>query len=157
MPTKERTQILDHWEIEQKIRRMAHEIFEDHYKEKNLVVVGVKSQGVILAQKLVDELRSISSLELDVLVLDLHKDKPLDHEMHLSGELESLRGKVVLLVDDVLNSGRTLIYGVRYLLGAAPRCIKTVVLADRFHRTFPVRADYVGMTLSTNIKEHVEV
>ena len=116
MPSKERTQILDHWEIDQKIRRMAHEIYEDHYKEKSLVVVGVKDQGVIVAKRLVEELRAISSLEIEVLELDMHKDQPLKHDIHLSGDLSGLKNKVVFVVDDVLNSGRTLIYGVRFLL-----------------------------------------
>lgn len=157
METAERTRILDQWEVEHKIRRIAHQILEENYKEKSIVMVGVTGVGADVARELHKEFTSISDIESVFYELTLQKDKPLQGEMTFSGELKDLRNKVVFLVDDVLNSGRTLIFAARHLLGASPKSLRTVVLVDRIHRKFPIRADYVGMTLSTNLKEHVAV
>jgi pyrimidine operon attenuation protein / uracil phosphoribosyltransferase len=153
----ERTRILNERQIDQKITRMANQILENHYKSKKLFFVGIRKQGVPVAQRLIDELKLISDIEIELLEIELIKDKPLSEEVILSGDLKTLKNQVVIVVDDVLNSGRTLMYAVGYLLGAAPKSIGTAVLVERIHRRFPVRADYVGLTLSTNMKEHVSV
>ena len=157
METKERTLILDHWQVEQTIRRIAHQILEEHYKEKSIVIVGVEGVGADISKLLVKEISSICEIEIQTLLLSIAKDKPLSEEMKLDADLKSLKNKTVLLVDDVLNSGRTLIYAAAFLLNSAPKMLRTVVLVDRIHRKFPIRADFVGVTLSTNIKEHVAV
>ncbi len=136
---------------------MAHEIHENNYKEKELIIVGVVGRGNEVAARLGKLLTSITEISISVESIELSKEKPLSGEINYSGELKALKGKSVVLVDDVLNSGRTLIYAAKHLLDADPKNLSTATLIDRFHRRFPIRADYVGLTLSTNLKEHVAV
>lgn len=155
--TEEKVLILNHKQIDQKITRIAHEIYEYNYKEKELVIIGIYKQGFILAEKLAALLKEISPLKITLHKLQMDKKKPIKGEISLDGKSEELKDKVVILVDDVLNSGKTLIHATRFLLETDIRKLATATLVDRIHRKFPIRADYVGLTLSTNIKEHIEV
>lgn len=157
MEAKDPTLILDHWEIEQKVRRMAHQVLEEHYKEKQIVFVAVKGMGTQIAELLLREFNIASDLPATLVHLEIDKQKPLNAEIVTSEPLKFMKGKSVILIDDVLNSGRTLIYAASHLLDAGPKVLRTFVLVDRIHRKFPIRADYVGLTLSTNLKEHVQV
>jgi pyrimidine operon attenuation protein/uracil phosphoribosyltransferase len=152
---KEKTLILTTEQIHRKIVRIASEILEQNYREKELVVVGVAGRGEKLAMRIADRLAP--SVPVTRLVIALDKDDPLTGPLRLSGQLADVANKSVILVDDVINSGRTLIYAVRYLLEGNPKRLATATLVDRFHRQFPVHADYVGLTLSTNLKEHISV
>jgi len=155
--TKEPTLILNAKQINQKLIRMAHEIHENHYKEKELVLVGVEGRGIQLATRLSKLLTEISELAIFQEEIRLNKDKPLSEPLKYSGELKSLKGKSVILIDDVLNSGKTLMYASRFILEVDVRSLTIATLVDRFHRKFPIRADIVGLTLSTNLREHVSV
>ena len=157
MEAKDPTLILDHWQIEQKVRRMAHQMLEEHYKEKKIIVVAIKGMGTEIAQLLQTEFNKASDIACELVHLEINKEKPLCVAIQTSEPLSSLKGKVVILVDDVLNSGRTLIHAASHLLKSGPKSLSTFVLVDRIHRKFPIRADYVGLTLSTNLKEHVTV
>ncbi|MDZ4751568.1 MAG: phosphoribosyltransferase family protein [Flavobacteriales bacterium] len=154
---KERVLVLNHHQIDQKITRMAHEIRENHYPEKEIVLVGIKGKGERIAAYIAEILNQLPGMKVTSHNIELNKDQPLSTDVIFSGNLKDLKSKPVVLVDDVINSGRTLIYAAKFLLDAEPRKLSTATLADRFHRTFPIRADYVGITLSTNLKEHVEV
>lgn len=154
---KERTLILESKQIGQKLTRMAHEIHENNYLEKEIVLVGVVGRGLEVAERLFSALKSIATCEVNLYQIEINKDKPLSSDVKFNGDIKLLKGKSVILIDDVLNSGRTLIYAAKYLLDAEPRSLATATLVDRFHRRFPVRADYVGLTLSTNLKEHITV
>ncbi len=136
---------------------MAHEIHENHYKEKELVLVGIEGRGSQLATRLCKHLAEISELTLQQEEIRLNKDKPLSEPLQYTGEIKSLKGKSVILVDDVLNSGKTLMYASRYLLDVDVKSLAIATLVDRFHRKFPIRPDIVGLTLSTNLREHVSV
>ena len=149
--------ILNQKQIGQKTERIAHEIYENHYKENELIIVGIKSNGLVFSKRLKKLIESISDLTVTLHSIELHKDKPTENPIHFSGDTAALKNKAVIVVDDVLNSGRTLVYAVKYLLDYPVKSMKTVVLVDRFHRRFPVRADIVGLTLSTNLKEHISV
>ncbi|MEN9348163.1 MAG: phosphoribosyltransferase family protein [Flavobacteriales bacterium] len=153
----ERTLLLNDQQISRKITRIAHQIYEDHYQAKELVVVGVTGKGQLIAERIAALIKEISTLKVQVFELTLQKDSPLSSPIVFSGTPKDTKGKVVILVDDVLNSGRTLIYGAKYLLDAEPQSLSIATLVDRFHRRFPIRADYVGLTLSTNLKQHVSV
>ena len=157
MKGKDRTQILRSEQIFRKIRRMAHEVMENNYEERDLVLVGIDGNGERMAKMLEAEIRAIAAFPIHLEKIILNKDKPLSEEIQYSGGHTSLKGKHVIIVDDVLNSGRTLIYAVRFILGLQPAVLRTAVLVDRYHRAFPVRADFVGLSLSTNLKEHVSV
>ena len=155
--TRDRSLILNSKQISQKLMRMAHEIHENNYKEKELIIVGVVGRGNEVAARLGKLLTSITEISISVESIELRKERTLSGEINYSGELKALKGRSVVLVDDVLNSGRTLIYAAKHLLDADPKNLSTATLIDRFHRRFPIRADYVGLTLSTNLKEHVAV
>lgn len=155
--SKEPTLILNARQINRKLIRMAHEIHENHYKEKELVLVGIEGRGIQLASRLCKHLSEISELSLQLEEIRLNKDKPLSEPLQYSGDLKLLKGKSVILVDDVLNSGKTLMYASRYLLDVDLKSLTIATLVDRFHRKFPIRPDIVGLTLSTNLREHVSV
>lgn len=149
--------VMPHQAIVRKLDRMAREILEVHYEESKLVLIGVHGQGVPICEALARRLREMSDIDLVVGTLRMHKDLPLDHAMECDVPQEAWNGSIVLLVDDVLNSGRTLIHGVQFLLQGRPREVHTAVLVDRKHRSFPIRADYCGLTLSTHLNEHIAV
>jgi pyrimidine operon attenuation protein/uracil phosphoribosyltransferase len=155
--TKEPTLILNARQINQKLVRMAHEIHENHYKEKELVLVGIEGRGSQLANRLSKLLQEISEITIGFEEIKLNKEKPLSEPLSYSGEIKSLKGKSVILVDDVLNSGKTLMYASRFLLEVDLKSLTIATLVDRFHRKFPIRPDIVGITLSTNLREHVSV
>jgi pyrimidine operon attenuation protein/uracil phosphoribosyltransferase len=155
--TKEPTLILNARQINQKVIRMTHEIHENHYKEKDLVLVGIEGRGSQLANRLFRQLSEISELTLTIEEIKLNKDKPLSEPLGFTGELKSLKGRSVVLIDDVLNSGKTLMYAARFLLDVDIKSLTIVTLVDRYHRKFPIRPDIVGLTLSTNLREHVTV
>jgi pyrimidine operon attenuation protein / uracil phosphoribosyltransferase len=151
------TIVLDHDRVQRKLRRIAHQLHEEHFEEKGIVLVGVAPRGHTLAKRLAKLLKDISALDVELLELTLDKDAPLERPVVLSAALTALRDRVVILVDDVLMSGRTLMYAAAFLVQASPRRLSTVVLVDRLHRTFPIRADIVGLTLSTTLQEHISV
>lgn len=154
--SQDRTEILNARQVNQKITRIAHEIYERHYKSKSLVIVGIKNNGALMAARISKILKDISDLDIITLELSIDKKKVVE-QISLSNDDVSLKNKSVIVVDDVINSGRTLIYAVKHLLDTEPKSLGTVALIDRIHRRFPLGADYVGMTLSTTLKEHVEV
>jgi len=149
--------VLNHQQVEQKINRIAYELYETNFDEPVIYLVGITGQGLVLANRLKDILENISKKKIELLEITLNKDNPLGEEIVLSKPLTYLEGKPVILIDDVLNSGRTLIYSAQYLLKANLKKMQTVCLVDRWHRRFPIRADFVGLTLSTTLQEHIEV
>lgn len=153
----DRTAILSHEQVQRKLRRIAHQLHEEFHQEKGLVLIGVAPRGAQLAQRLGALLTEIAAFEVVHAELVLDKDKPLERPVHLSVEPKEIKGRVAVLVDDVLMSGRTLMHAAGYLVQAAPKRLTTVVLVDRRHRLFPIRADIVGLTLSTTVQEHISV
>jgi len=151
------TLILDHDQVERKIQRIAHEILEKHYREKELIMVGVAERGMIFNEKLASILRTISKIKIRTVSIALDKDGPLENPIELSIGFEELKGKCVILVDDVLQGGMTLMYTAAHIIQAPISRLTTVVLVDRRHRRFPIRADIVGLTLSTTLQEHISV
>ena len=153
----ERTLILDAAQIKQKIRRIAFEIYEQNFKEKALIIAGIDGQGYVLAKLLVKELESISPAEVKLVKVSLDKLAPQQSEVALDCEIKEVKKKCIVLVDDVLNTGRTLAYGLKPFLGTEVKKIETAVLVNRSHANFPIYPQYMGYELSTTIKDHVEV
>lgn len=151
------TEVLNHQQILNRIRRMAWQVYETHQDEKEIILAGIVENGYLLAELLADELRKISPLKISLHRIMLDKRRPLSVLPQLSPEENNLDGKCIVVVDDVLNTGSTLIYGVKYFLSYPVKHIKTIVLVDRNHKNFPVKADVKGLSLSTNMMEHVEV
>lgn len=154
---EESTLILDTKQVYQKLTRIAHHIYENHYKEKQIFLVGITSRGYRIAEILSEKLQEISDINIECFSITINKDKPTKDIVEMNGDVSLTKNKVVILVDDVLNSGRTLVYAMKYLLDAAPKNIAITTLIDRTHRRFPIHADYAGLTLSTNLKEYVRV
>ncbi|MBK8500215.1 MAG: phosphoribosyltransferase [Flavobacteriales bacterium] len=152
-----RTVILDHQQVQRKLRRIAHQLHEEHHAEKGIVLVGVAPRGATLAKRLAQLLGSIAEFDVEVVELKLNKDLPLEKPVHMDVEPKALRNRTVVLVDDVVMSGRMLMHAVSHLVQVPLKRLSTVVLVDRRHRAYPVRADIVGLTLSTTIQEHISV
>ena len=151
-----RTKVLEQNQIEQKIIRMAWEIYEQNFNESEIVIAGIQSQGYILAQRISKQLTKISSLDVKLIKLELDKKDPLSKEIVVENHPQ-LKDKIVVLVDDVLNSGKTLMYSSKYFLNHEVRKLMTAVLVNRNYRQFPIKANVVGVSLSTTMQEHVTV
>ncbi|MDH5380712.1 MAG: phosphoribosyltransferase family protein [Cyclobacteriaceae bacterium] len=149
--------ILNSKEIDRKISRMAYEIYESNFKEQALVIAGINGQGYILAGLLANQLMAISSIQADLMEINLDKNKPHLSKVELSGKKEEVIGKSVIVVDDVLNTGRTLIYSLRPFLDMKVKKIEIAVLVDRSHIKFPVKSNFKGLSLSTTLNDHVIV
>ncbi len=148
--------ILSHPEIAHKIQRIAYQIYESNVTEKEIVVAGIVGTGMEFAKKLASILEGITKANIRLCEVTMDKKNPLKG-VSCSIPLEELKGKSLVLADDVLNSGSTLIYGVHFFLQIPLKQIKTAVLVNRNHKKFPVKADFKGISLSTSLKEHVEV
>jgi pyrimidine operon attenuation protein/uracil phosphoribosyltransferase len=151
------TLILNRQQIEQKIDRMAWEIYENNSTETEVVIVGIQSNGFILAQRIANVLKKVSPLKVLLFELFIDKKNPVEQVVEVKIPLEELRGKVIVVVDDVLNSGKTLIYGIKPFLSIPVKRLHTAVLVDRNHNRYPVKSDYTGLSLATTLKEHVSV
>lgn len=148
--------ILDHVEISHKIKRIAYQIYESNVNEDHIVLAGILKSGFELAKKLQEELEKICDLKVTLCEVKVNKKDPLQ-KVETSLPSEKYKDKSIVLVDDVLNSGTTLIYGVRHFLEVPLKQFKTAVLVDRSHKKYPVKADFKGISLSTSINETVKV
>ena len=151
------SQILNAAQIRQKITRIAFEIYERNFEENELVLVGIADNGFVFAELLAKELKSISPISVSLHRLELNKTNPSAATLVLKPELDELQNKVLILVDDVLNTGKTLAYSLPLFLDARARKIEIATLIDRHHPLFPVAATYTGYSLATTLKEHIEV
>jgi pyrimidine operon attenuation protein/uracil phosphoribosyltransferase len=151
-----KVQILSNEDLTQKTIRIAYKIVENNYDEKELVLVGIKPNGHIYAQQLKKEIEAIDDIKVTLIGLTLDKHNPLDSEIKLESNL-SLNDKSVIVVDDVANTGKTLYYALKPIMEFAPRKVQAVVLVDRQHKLFPVSADFIGLSLSTTLHEHILV
>jgi len=148
--------ILTHQEIEHKIKRIAYQIYETFVDDRSIVIAGISSNGYVLAQKIATALTQISDLDISLCEVKINKLNP-SAEISTSIAPSEYQDKGLILVDDVLNSGTTLIYGVRHFLNVPLKKFKTAVLVDRNHKKYPVKADFKGISLSTSLQEHVQV
>ncbi len=150
------TLILNGHQIAQKIQRIAYEIFEDNFEEREIIIAGILNSGFVLAKRLEKNMNSICSIKTTLIEIRIDKSKQ-EQQAIINMKPGDLKGKVVILVDDVLNSGKTLIYSLKAFLDADIRKIRTVLLVDRDHKRYPILADFVGLTLSTTLQEHITV
>ncbi|HXC06501.1 MAG TPA: phosphoribosyltransferase family protein [Bacteroidia bacterium] len=149
--------ILNSHKITQKIERMAWEILENNFSETEVVLVGIQSNGYTLAKRIADRLQKISSLKVSLYAISINKKQPLDEPARFDIPLSELKGKAIIVVDDVLNSGKTLLYGIKPFLDIPVKRLQTAVLVDRKHNRYPVKSDFTGLSLATTLKEHISV
>lgn len=148
--------ILNNQEIEHRITRIAYQIYETFVDEETIVIAGIANNGFIFAKKIAIALENISALKVSLCEVFIDKQNPT-FPISTSLKKEEYQNKGLVLVDDVLNSGTTLIYGVRHFLDVPLAKFKTAVLVDRNHKKYPVKADFKGISLSTSLLEHVQV
>ncbi len=148
--------ILDNQQIVQKTKRIAYQIYESNSNEKEIVLAGIQGNGMIFAKEIARVLEQISPLKITLCEVFMNKKKPLG-SVTTSLTSDDYKNKALVLVDDVLNSGSTLIYGIKHFLDVPLKRFKTAVLVNRNHKKYPVKADFKGISLSTSIKEHIEV
>ena len=151
------TVVLNERQINQKIDRIAFEIVEETFEEPKIHLIGIAGNGVKLVDMLTERLVKITKQNIEKITISVNKRNPLDTPITLSRMPDSLKNGVIILVDDVINSGKTMQYALIELLKTPTKKVKTVSLVDRKHRRFPIRCDFVGLTLSTTLQDRIEV
>jgi pyrimidine operon attenuation protein/uracil phosphoribosyltransferase len=149
--------VLNGNQVIQKIRRIAYEIYENNFSEKSVVLAGIDGQGYALAKILEKELKSISTLTVSIVKVTLDKLAPVQSEVTIDAPPKLLKKKCVILVDDVLNTGRTLAYALKPFAAIEIKKIEVAVLVNRSHTLFPIVPTYSGYELATTLTDHVEV
>ncbi len=149
--------ILSHDQIQFKTKRIAYQIYEANVDEKQIIIAGIDGGGIKFAKKIIAVLRKITDAKITLCKVMMDKSNPLKSGVSTSLSEDDFKNKSIVLVDDVLNSGTTLIYGVHHFLKTPLKQLKTAVLVNRNHKKYPVKADYKGISLSTSLQEHVNV
>ena len=152
-----RSIVLNQLQIKQKIERIAFEIYENTFEEQEVFVAGISGNGFLLAERIVAKLNGISDQKVRLFEVTVNKDNPLEEDIKLSIDDTDLSQSTVIIVDDVINSGRTMIYAVRRILNNKLNVLKVATLVNRTHRRYPVSADFVGMNISTTLKNNILV
>lgn len=151
-----KNKILNTDQIKKIVKRIAYQIQENNLEYSEIILIGVYNNGYMLAKIIEKELKQISKSSIKLISIKINKENPLD-KIDLDYKKEYLKNKSIVLIDDVLHTGRTLIYCVKHLLDMSPINFNTVVLVDRNHKKFPIKVDFKGISLSTSMSEHVEV
>lgn len=152
----QKTIILNNEQIQHKTKRIAYQIYESNINEKEIVLAGIKENGFIFAKRIKEVLEKISPVHVILCEVVINKKKPLN-PVTTSISSEEYKNKPLVLVDDVLNSGTTLIYAAKLFLEVPLKRFKTVVLVNRNHKKYPIKADFKGISLSTSMQEHIYV
>lgn len=149
-----RKYILNKEQVERKIRRLAFEIAERNFNEHEIYFVAIKENGVTLALKIATILSEVSKAQVHICTISLDKKKPGDITVE---PIPAAKNAIIVLVDDVASSGKTMLYALQPLLKSYPAKIQTLVLVERTHKAFPIQIDYVGMSVATTLEEHIFV
>jgi pyrimidine operon attenuation protein/uracil phosphoribosyltransferase len=148
--------ILNHQQIQQKIDRIAYQVLEDNFDEEEIMIAGILPQGNKIARRIKDILDEIAPFKSRLISIEIDKQST-SLIANIDFDVNDCSNKVVILVDDVMNSGKTLAYGFGVFRDVPLKKLRTVVLIDRNHKSFPMTTDYAGIALSTVLKEHVDV
>ena len=151
---KEKNYILDQVRAAKKLRRMAYEIIENNAGEQELVLAGIRESGTVMAKNIQKLLAEISNVRTDLFIVTLDKHFPTTVTLSKEGNFDN---KIVIVIDDVAMSGKTLLYAMQPFLAFHPKKIQTLVLVERSHKAFPVKPDYVGLSIATTLQEHIYV
>ena len=153
---KKTNKILNQDQINKIVKRIAYQIYEKNNNESHIFLIGIHRNGFTLAQLISKELKLISNSIIELCALKINKKDP-NNNPHCEIDKFKMKNKSVVLIDDVLNSGKTLIYAVKYILDVPLSKFKTSVLIDRNHKKFPIKIDFKGISLSTSIEENINV
>jgi pyrimidine operon attenuation protein/uracil phosphoribosyltransferase len=149
--------ILNQQQIQQKITRLGHQLIEVAFDQEVIYLGGIVGNGYVLAQLLAAVIAQNSALKVVCFEIRLNKDEPWNEGITFSIDQKDLKNSYIVLIDDVVNSGKTMQYALLKFLEQATKAIKTVDLIDRQHRRYPIKTDFAGLSLSTTLKNHVEV
>tara|TARA_B100001559_G_scaffold9993_1_gene8760 strand:- start:154 stop:651 length:498 start_codon:yes stop_codon:yes gene_type:complete len=152
----DKKKILDYQSIKKKIRRISLQILESNIDQDEIIIAGIDLNGFIIAKKISQEISKISEINIKLCKVKIDKKNPLN-DISTSLNFEDYQNKSLVVIDDVLNSGATLMYSVKYFLNTKIKSLKTAVLVDRNHKKYPIKADFKGLSLSTSIQSKVEV
>tara|TARA_B100001115_G_scaffold171006_1_gene153045 strand:+ start:3560 stop:4060 length:501 start_codon:yes stop_codon:yes gene_type:complete len=155
MQVMNKTLVLTKDQMKQKLQRMAWEIYEQNHSEDSIIVAGIAKRGFVLAEEIAKTLANISLIKVKLVSVNLDKDNPLDTPIQV--DKVDFTNQTVVLVDDVLKSGKTLMYGAQYFMQKPLKKLTTAVLIDRNYKHYPIKVDVVGLSLSTTMQEHVSV
>jgi pyrimidine operon attenuation protein/uracil phosphoribosyltransferase len=146
--------ILDSAVADKKLRRMALEILENNAEEKEIILAGIRESGSVVATCIQQMIAEFSPVKTELITITVDKKNP--KEISLSHSMD-FNDKVIIIIDDVANSGRTVLYALKPFLDFYPKKIQTLVLVERRHNSFPVRPDYIGLSVATTLQEHIFV
>ncbi len=149
--------VLNDRQTKLRIRRLAYQILENNFEEEEIILAGINNNGMTFANLLNDQLSAITQQKITLTRIQLNPANPLAAEVKIDIPPLSLLGKVIIVVDDVANTGRTIFYACKPLLETLPKKIEVAVLVDRTHKSFPVRVDYFGLSLATTLLENIDV
>jgi pyrimidine operon attenuation protein / uracil phosphoribosyltransferase len=149
-----KVKILDAKVIDNKLLRMAYEILENNFDEKEIVIAGIEGRGMDIATIIAAKIAQISKIKLHLMMIAIDKKNPVECSLQTDMALD---GKSIIVVDDVANSGRTLLYALNPFLNIIAKKIQIAVLVDRRHKNYPVSADYIGTSIATTYQEHISV
>jgi len=149
-----RNSVLEKESIKRKMKRMALEVAEQNIDETEIVIAGIAGNGEVIAKSLVAELRQLASFSITEVTIQLNKKDPVEVTFEPAVILDN---KVIIIVDDVANTGKTMMYAFKPLLQIHPRKVQTLVLVERSHKLFPVQTDYAGLSITTTLQEHIAV
>jgi len=136
------------------IRRMALQIAEHNWDEKEIIIAGITGNGSVVAEKIITELNELSFISVKKNTISLNKKEPLNAGLDSH---QDFNNKIIVVVDDVSNTGKTLLYSLKPFLTFVPKKIQTLVLVERSHKLFAVQPDYVGLSVATTLQEHISV
>jgi pyrimidine operon attenuation protein / uracil phosphoribosyltransferase len=149
--------ILDDRQIRHKLKRLTIQILENNIEESEIILAGINNNGVAMAQLLLNELVGRTTIPITLTRIKLNPASPIENPIVLEMPLENVKNKAIIVVDDVANTGRTIYYALKPLMDSLPRKVEVAVLVDRKHKSYPIQADYVGLSLATTLKENIDV
>lgn len=149
--------ILNDRQIRQKIKRLTIQILENNFDQPEIILAGINNNGLEMANLLMQELVGRTDIPITLTRIRLSPASPAQNPIYIEMPIEQLADKAIILVDDVANTGRTIFYAIKPLLDVTPSKVEVAVLVDRKHKLFPIMSDYVGLSLATTLKEHIDV
>jgi len=150
-------QILTASKVDQKIQRLAIEIWERHYNDSTVILAGINNNGYHFAGLIRNAMESINGPDIQLTHLKLSPADPVSAPITIDLSPEELKDRSIIIVDDVANTGRTLFYACKCLMEVLPKQVEVAALVDRTHKHWPIKVDYVGLSLATTIQDHIVV
>lgn len=147
--------ILNNQQIQYKLTRISYQIFEENIDEECINIIGIKNGGYILAKKICDILLTIFNKKTNLNFIEI--DKKTFEIKNYDFIIEKLENKNIIIIDDVLNTGKTIAYVISYILKMNLNSLKVAILIDRSYKKFPIKCDYKGMSIYTSFFDTIDV